>query len=50
MKPRSYAVSSRPPEGGRSLVTNMLLLTAPAVLAAAALRPRSSSGSGGSRS
>ncbi|WP_049579421.1 hypothetical protein [Streptomyces sp. SBT349] len=34
-----------PQERGGSLVTRTLLITAPAVLAAAALRPRSRSGS-----
>ncbi|MFI0776750.1 hypothetical protein [Streptomyces sp. NPDC021212] len=37
------------PDGGTSLVTFTLLLTAPAVLTAAALRPRSRSGSRGGR-
>ncbi|MEV0523719.1 hypothetical protein AB0I66_09850 [Streptomyces sp. NPDC050439] len=38
----SYRVASRtpPPRGGPSLVSLTLLLTAPAVLAVAALRPR----------
>ncbi|MGG7571942.1 hypothetical protein [Streptomyces sirii] len=44
--PRSYARASRPPREGRSIVTTTLLVTAPAVLAGAALRPRSSSSSG----
>ncbi|MEU9112596.1 hypothetical protein AB0D04_12545 [Streptomyces sp. NPDC048483] len=34
------------PRAGRSMVTRTLLVTAPAVLAGAALRPRSSSSSG----
>ncbi|WP_210950913.1 hypothetical protein, partial [Streptomyces sp. MK37H] len=37
------------PDNGTSLVTFTLLLTAPAVLAAAALRPRSRSGARGGR-
>ncbi|MEU3986962.1 hypothetical protein AB0F24_01050 [Streptomyces platensis] len=44
--PRSYARPSHRPRDGRSMVTTTLLLTAPAVLAGAALRPRSSSSSG----
>ncbi|WP_099055479.1 hypothetical protein [Streptomyces lydicus] len=44
--PRSYVRVSHPPRGGRSVVTTTLLITAPAVLAGAALRPRSSSSSG----
>lgn len=45
--PHSYAQrSSTSPHSGRSIVTTTLLVTAPAVLAGAALRPRSSSSSG----
>ncbi|SEE61854.1 hypothetical protein SAMN05428942_4394 [Streptomyces sp. 2112.2] len=44
--PRSHAQVSHKPHGRRSMVTTVLLLTAPAVLAGAALRPRSSSSSG----
>ncbi|MEU5473159.1 hypothetical protein [Streptomyces lydicus] len=44
--PRSYVRASHPPRSGRSIVTTTLLITAPAVLAGAALRPRSSSSSG----
>ncbi|MGA5565672.1 hypothetical protein ACPCUV_31485 [Streptomyces platensis] len=44
--PRSYARPSHRPRDGRSMVTTTLLITAPAVLAGAALRPRSSSSSG----
>lgn len=44
--PRSYARPSHRPRHGRSMVTTTLLITAPAVLVSAALRPRSSSSSG----
>ncbi|MFG2135465.1 hypothetical protein [Streptomyces sp. NPDC048650] len=49
--PRVHLAHSRPPvahkpRAGRSMVTRTLLVTAPAVLAGAALRPRSSSSSG----
>ncbi len=44
--PRSYARPYHRPHNGRSMVTTTLLITAPAVLAGAALRPRSSSSSG----
>ncbi|MFI1252710.1 hypothetical protein ACH4U6_02720 [Streptomyces netropsis] len=43
--PRAYhRVIAKTPDGGPSMVTLMLLLTAPAVLAAALLRPRGGSG------
>lgn len=43
--PRAYhRADARTPDGGTSMVTLMLLLTAPAVLAAALLRPRGGSG------
>lgn len=45
--PRAYHPSvSKSPEGGTSLVTFALLLTAPAVLSAALLRPRGGGGGG----
>ncbi|WP_052860764.1 MULTISPECIES: hypothetical protein, partial [Streptomyces] len=50
--PEHYAPVPRQPHAGHSTVTTTLLITTPAVLAAAALRPRSrsSSGSAGRRS
>ncbi|KPC66177.1 hypothetical protein, partial [Streptomyces chattanoogensis] len=44
--PHSRPPVAHKPRSGRSMVTRTLLVTAPAVLAGAALRPRSSSSSG----
>ncbi|GAB3123911.1 hypothetical protein GCM10027160_44800 [Streptomyces calidiresistens] len=44
------AAGRPPPASGTPLVGRALLVVAPAVLAAAALRPGGSGGSGGSRS
>ncbi|MFF8281132.1 hypothetical protein ACF06W_00245 [Streptomyces albus] len=47
--PRQPMPDRQQPDGSMSMVTRTLLIVAPAVLAAAALRPRSGSGGAASR-